>query len=62
LVGFEQDAGVGELAGGGGAGRYEPLQLISFSVIQDYWVFLLHNGSSDTHYVSERIRSSVTEY
>jgi hypothetical protein len=44
VVSFEQDPGVGELAGRGGAGRYEPLALFSFGLGQDKGIFLFHNG------------------
>src|SRR5215217_638553 len=46
LVGLQQDASVGELACGDGARGYEPLEVVSFSVAEDDWIFLLHNEAS----------------
>src|SRR5829696_1904420 len=46
LIGLQQDAGVSELAGGGGARGDEPLQMVSFGIAEDDWIFLLHNGMS----------------
>src|SRR5918995_3334346 len=46
LVGFEQDASVGELAGWGGARGDQALQIVSFGFAEDYGIFLLHNGTS----------------
>src|SRR5215204_5273750 len=46
LIGLQQDAGVSELAGGGGARGDEPLQIVSFGIAEDDWISLLHNGRS----------------
>jgi hypothetical protein len=46
LVGFEQDASVGELAGWGGARGDQALQIVSFGFAEDYGIFLLDNGRS----------------
>ena len=37
---------MGELAGWGGARGDEPLQIVSFGFVQEYGIFLLHNGMS----------------
>ncbi len=46
LVRFEQDAGVGEFAGGGGTRGYEPLEIVSLGFAENYGIFLIHNGAS----------------
>jgi len=46
LVGLEQDASVGELAGGGGASGDQAFQLDSLCVTQDNGIFLLRNAQN----------------
>src|SRR5215218_9925993 len=46
LVGLEQDASVGELAGRGRAGGDQAFEVVSFGISKDNGILFLHNGRS----------------
>src|SRR5215218_8143484 len=46
LVGLEQDASVGELAGRGRAGGDQAFEVVSFGFSKDNGILFLHNGRS----------------